>query len=125
MGLIPGSGRSPGGGHDKPLRYSCLEDPMDKGAWQATVHRVTKSQTQLKRLSMHSWCLINVCWKGGKKTRRKGGERRKIDKQTDMQEASPLHHRWRWMVVGVRWSQMVVLVSNQSFLPFKCSTDLS
>ena len=64
---------------------------MDKGAWQATVHRVTKSQTRLKRLSMHSWCLINVCWKGGKKTRRKRGERRKKDKQTDMQEASPLH----------------------------------
>ena len=50
-GLIPGSGRSPGGRHDNPLQYSCLENPMDRGAWQATVHRVTKSQTQLKRLS--------------------------------------------------------------------------
>ena len=64
---------------------------MDKGAWRATVHRVTKSQTRLKQLSMRSGCLINVCWKGGKKTRGKGGERRKKDKQTDMQEASPLH----------------------------------
>ena len=48
VGSIPGMGRSPGGGHGKPLQYSCLENPMDKGACQATVHRVTKSQTQLK-----------------------------------------------------------------------------
>ena len=45
MGSIPGSGRSPGGGHGNPLQYSCLENPMDKGAWQTTVHRVTKSWT--------------------------------------------------------------------------------
>ena len=44
-GSIPGSGRSPGGGHDNPLQYSCLENTMDKGAWQATVHRVTQSWT--------------------------------------------------------------------------------
>ena len=43
--LIPGSGRSPGGGHGNPLQYSCLENPMDRGPWQATVHRVTKSWT--------------------------------------------------------------------------------
>ena len=48
LGLIPGSGRSPGGGHGNPLLYSCLENPMDRGAWQETVHMVTKSQTQLK-----------------------------------------------------------------------------
>ena len=47
----PGSGRSPGGGHGKPLPYSCLEKPMDRGAWQVTVHGVTKSQTQTKSLS--------------------------------------------------------------------------
>ena len=45
--LIPGLGRSPGGGHDNPLQYSCLENPRDRGAWWATVHRVTKSRTQL------------------------------------------------------------------------------
>ena len=39
---IPGLGRSPGGGHGKPLQYSCLENPMDRGAWRATVHRVTE-----------------------------------------------------------------------------------
>ena len=51
---IPGSRRSPGGGHDNPLQYSCLENPMDRGAWQATVYRVAKSQTSLKQLSMHT-----------------------------------------------------------------------
>ena len=43
-GSIPGSGRSPGGGHGNPLQYSCLENPMDRGAWWARVHRVTQSQ---------------------------------------------------------------------------------
>ena len=46
-GLIPGLGRFPGGGHGNPLQYFCLENPMDRGAWQATVHGVPKSQTQL------------------------------------------------------------------------------
>ena len=46
-GLIPGSGRSPGGGHGNPLQYPCLENPMDRGDWWATVHGVTKSQTRL------------------------------------------------------------------------------
>ena len=44
-GLIPGSGRSPGRGHGNPLQYSCLENPVNRGAWQATVRRDTKSQT--------------------------------------------------------------------------------
>ena len=52
--FIPESGRSPGGGHGNPLQYSCLENPIDRGAWWATVHKVTKSQTQLKRLSMQT-----------------------------------------------------------------------
>ena len=42
-GLIPGSGRSPGGGNGNPLQYSCLGHPMDRGAWQATVHRDAES----------------------------------------------------------------------------------
>ena len=45
-GSIPGLGRYTGGGHGNPLQYSCLENPMDKGAWRATVHGVTKSQTK-------------------------------------------------------------------------------
>ena len=44
-GLIPGLGRSPGEGNDNPLQYSCLENSIDTGAWQATVHAVVKSQT--------------------------------------------------------------------------------
>ena len=47
MGSIPGSGRSPGGGNGNPLQYSCLENPMDRGAWLAVVHGVTKNQTRL------------------------------------------------------------------------------
>ena len=47
LGSIPGSGRSPGEGNGNPLRYSCLEDPMDGGAWWAAVHGVAKSRTQL------------------------------------------------------------------------------
>ena len=47
-GSIPGSERSPGGGNGNPLQYSCLGNPMDRGAWWATVHRVAKSQTRLK-----------------------------------------------------------------------------
>ena len=48
MGLILGSGRSPGGGHGNPLQYSYLENATDRGAWQVTVHRITKSRTKLK-----------------------------------------------------------------------------
>ena len=61
VGLIPGSGRSPGRGNDNPLQYSCLENPMDRGIWQATVRRVTKSRTQLKCLSTLLLIFIILC----------------------------------------------------------------
>ena len=48
---IPGSGRSPEEGNGNPLQYSCLENPMDGGAWWATVHGVAKSQTRLSNLT--------------------------------------------------------------------------
>ena len=48
VGLIPGLGRSLGGGNGNPLWYTCLENPRDRGAWWATVHRVTKSRTRPK-----------------------------------------------------------------------------
>ena len=54
VGSISGRGRSPGEGHDNQLQYSCLGNPMDRGAWWATVHWVAKIQTQLRRLSMHA-----------------------------------------------------------------------
>ena len=53
-GLIPELGRSPGEGHSNPLQYSCLENPVDRGAWRAMIHRVTKSRARLKQLSMHA-----------------------------------------------------------------------
>ena len=71
VGLIPGLGRSSRGRHGNSLQYSCLENPMDRGAWRATVHRVSKSQTRLKWLStcVHSEILqflslhlLNAFW---------------------------------------------------------------
>ena len=59
LGLIPGLGRSPGEGNGTPLQYSCLENPMDGGAWQATVHGVAKSQTQLKQF--HFFFFFGLC----------------------------------------------------------------
>ena len=53
-GSIPRSGRSPGGEHGNPHQYSCLENPMDRGDWQAMVHRVKKRQTQLRGFSTHT-----------------------------------------------------------------------
>ena len=58
VGLILGLERFPGGGHGSPLQYSCLESHMDRGAWKATVHRASKSQTQVKRLNTHT--LLNI-----------------------------------------------------------------
>jgi len=51
VGLIPGTRKYPGGGHGNPRQDTCLESPMDKEAWQATVHRVAQSSTELKQLS--------------------------------------------------------------------------
>ena len=61
LGSIPGSGRSPGEGNGNPLQYSCLENPMDGGAWEATVHGVTKSCTGLSDFtSLHLSFLTRV-----------------------------------------------------------------
>ena len=57
--LIPEWGRSPGGGHGNPLKYSCLENPMDSGAWQATVQRVPKSRTRLSDKHFHFQSVYN------------------------------------------------------------------
>ena len=56
--LIPGLGRSLGGGHGNPLQYSCLENPMDRGAWRVTVHGVAKSQTRPKQLNKHTHAYV-------------------------------------------------------------------
>ena len=54
VGSILGWGRSPGVGYGNPLQYSCLENPLDKGAWWATVRGVAKRQARLKQLSIHT-----------------------------------------------------------------------
>ena len=67
-GSIPGLQRCPGRGHGNPLQCSCLENPTDRGAWPATVHRVAKSQTRLKQLSMHACkeiCVVFLEGEGG------------------------------------------------------------
>ena len=56
---IPGLGRFPGGGNGNPLQYSCLENPLDRGTWWATVHGGAKSQTQLNDSRFH---FLSVCW---------------------------------------------------------------
>ena len=58
VSLIPGSGRSPGAGHSNPLQHSCLEKPMDRAAWRATVHRVAQRDTN-EVLSMCD-CLLSL-----------------------------------------------------------------
>ena len=65
--LIPGSERSPGGGYGNPLQYYCLENSMDRGAWWATIHGVTKSQTWLQWLSTHTrtLCFMHTCHASG------------------------------------------------------------
>ena len=78
LGSIPGWGKSSGEGNGNPLQYSCLENPMDGGAWWATVHRVTKSQTWLSNLTdgeRHfpmSTCTLNGVLKQEMKAERKG-----------------------------------------------------
>ena len=91
LGLIPGSGRSTRGVNGNPFQHSCLENPTDRGAWQAAVHRVAKSWTWLKQLSVHAplflQCSLVLCdifrreWVGGNLTHRdmSNGECQQID----------------------------------------------
>ena len=65
LGSIPGSGRSPGEGNGNPLQYSCLENPMDREAWWATVHGVAKSRTRLSDFTSlrRQYATLNIHWK--------------------------------------------------------------
>ena len=64
MGSIPGSGRSPGGGNGNPLQCSCLENPMDRGAWWATVHGVAELDTT-KQACTVKLCQCVLAWLAG------------------------------------------------------------
>ena len=57
VGSVPGSGRSPGGGNGNPLLYSCLKNLTDREVWRTRVHRVAKSQTELKQFSMQAFII--------------------------------------------------------------------
>ena len=61
LGLIHGSGRSPGEGNGNPLQYSCLENPMDRGAWQATIHGIAKSRTRLSDFTLSLSLKAFIC----------------------------------------------------------------
>ena len=76
-GWIPGSGRSPGRGNGNPLQSSCLENPMDRGSWQAAVHRVAKSWTWLSLRTWHGQHLA-VCFQDGISTFCKNSERKEL-----------------------------------------------
>ena len=85
VALVPGLGRSPGGGNGNLLQYSCLEKPMDRGDWWAAVHGVTKSRTRLKRLSTQAPVVsrlgnkkcktVKAAGKGGARVRGEGAKR--------------------------------------------------
>ena len=94
MGSIPESGRSLGRWHGNPLQYSCLESPMDRGAWLATDHRVAKSWTWLRWLSMQGRRLW--CWE-----RLKAGEG--DDRGWDGWMASLTQWTWVWASSGSWW----------------------
>ena len=88
-GSTPRSGRSPGGEHGNPLQYSCRENPTERGAWRAAVHRVAKSRTQLKRLAhmpaVRTLCLpcggLDLIHRGGTKSSHASNVARKKKKR--------------------------------------------
>ena len=110
-GLIPGSGRFPGGGNDNPLQYSCLENPMDRGAWWATVHGVSRSRTRLKRLSTqllrngHKWggsAPLGVLWHPLLSQWTWGGSMEALS--LDCQHLQATHPPpWRVLILSLGW----------------------
>ena len=85
LSSIPGSGRSPGEGNGNPLQYSCLENPMDGGAWGATVHGVAKSRTQLSDLTFNFQCWRSWSWRVLWRPTRPS--------RTNTQKRCPFHYR--------------------------------
>ena len=86
LGLIPRWGRSPGGGRGNPLRYSCLQSPMDREAWLATIHRLTQCQTQLKQQSMHAEARLYISTCILRRSKLCLDERKKLEKKEERKE---------------------------------------
>ena len=99
-GLIPGLGRSLGEGNGTPLQYSCLENPMDRGVWWATVHGITKSQTRLKWLST---CMGH--WNNRLVPNRKRRTSRLYIVTLLIQLICRVHHEKRWTGRNTSWNQ--------------------
>ena len=104
LGSIPGLGRSPGGGHGNPLQYSCLENPMDRGAWQVTVQRVAQSQTRLKQLGTAMKYTIH-------------SNTKKAKKKVTWSEDSVSHHQSFYMGVRVMVASLVSYFSKEKINP--------
>ena len=107
MDSIPGSRRSPGGGHGNPFQYSYLENPMDRWAWRDTIHRVTKSQTRLKWLSTHK-----------SPGQPPGLGRQNKDLSTLFFTTSKTHdpkhpHHWRALLLALLVSAVLLKAANQ------------
>ena len=114
MGLIPGSGRSPGVGNGNPLQYSCLGNPMDRGAWWAIVHGVAKSRTRLSNSACNSraGCKLGP----GRGKAREAGRR---PKGQHLQPCSPgsllrtaLCHLWT-PLLSLKWLKKTALVKEK------------
>ena len=107
---IPGLGRYPGKGHGNPLQYSCLETPMDRGAWWAIVHGIAKSRTPLKPLSTHS-VFKNVVFKLSTAVSvhlASCPEFSIIVKIRDS-KTGPADHFWRWNKSGPEISSLLLV----------------
>ena len=119
---IPVLGRSSGGGHGNLLQYSCLENPLDRGAWQDTVHRITKIWTQLEQLSNHAYRQVP---EGGDLSGKYGGSPHRES------HSRFVHYRRRFVVVVVVQSLSCVwffvirwITAHQSSLSFIISWSL-
>ena len=106
VGSIPGLGRYPGEGNGNPLQYSCLRNPTDRGAWQATVLRVAKSGT---RLNKHTQCISEYAKKPGKSSEARNDEKTYMQRGTQVFETafvfwafSSLIHHQRTSKVGAK-----------------------
>ena len=108
-GSIPGSGRSPGGGHGNPFQYFCLENPLDRWAWQAIVHRVAKSRTQLKWPSTHAWMKYGR-WVKRTPEWKSGGQTSALSPITWTPSNKSL---WSWIVLSCQ-TEVIWLISTQS-----------